>query len=245
MRTLLIPDVHGDVDVTRGLLIRADVSLKPQERVEDDVRVIQLGDLANCVLESVGADYRILTFALEWFDTVLVGNHEYPYFGGPKFAGFHYDRGVSNALFGLDERGILKPCALVGETLLTHAGVADEFGMSNVRSLRNVINSAWRNERSTAPILTQIGERRGGRSKEGGIMWSDWDESRAPIRQVHGHSQRLDGPWTRTGEVCYGGKPSWAWNIDVGAGKRNTHPEPFWLDEDGVPEIQVPRPVAL
>src|SRR6476646_6192381 len=74
-RTFIVPDVHSNVRLTAGLLREAGVPALPEQRREAGVFSVQLGDLANCVLESGDTDAEIIGKARDWFDVVLVGNH--------------------------------------------------------------------------------------------------------------------------------------------------------------------------
>lgn len=142
----MIPDLHGDHWSAMALLEAAEVPLLPQARVEQGIRVVQLGDCANCVEESVEEDRSILSLALSWFDVVLVGNHEAPYFGLGKFGGFHYDGEVADMIRMLGLQYLL-PCYLVGDTLLTHAGVASEWGYKTAQEAFDEITRLWKSSK--------------------------------------------------------------------------------------------------
>ena len=110
------PDAHGNRALVEGLLLQADVLAHGSgDRLVRDrsIRSVQLGDLCNCVAASAADELACLAAAREWFDVVLIGNHEHPYFGGPRFAGFWRCREVGEELRKLDDERVLRPCALV------------------------------------------------------------------------------------------------------------------------------------
>ncbi len=86
----VVPDVHGDVEALRDLLFAANLITPLGERLTDTV-VVSIGDLVNSVASSQDADNATITAAKSWIDLFVVGNHEHPYFGGPKFSGFAFN----------------------------------------------------------------------------------------------------------------------------------------------------------
>jgi Calcineurin-like phosphoesterase len=225
VRTFVVPDLHGNHELLRLLLREAHVPLTAAARSHAGVRVVQLGDLVNCVAIDLDADLETLERAQDWLDLVLLGNHEYPYFGGPSFGGFWYDREVDRALHALAGAGLVKPCERIGDTLLTHAGVTEHWGVGDALSAATLITSAW-DGLADPGVLRAIGWARGGQHREGGITWSDWSESRAPFPQVHGHTPHpFDGPLLRM--------PGPVVDLDVGGSRSGRRLVGLWLDEQG------------
>lgn len=250
MRTLVIPDLHGHHELLVALLHEADVPLAPTARFIAGVRTVQLGDLANCVRESRKDDLTILRIARELLDVVLVGNHEYPYLVSPEgpsfsritFHGFAYFNDVDEALGLLRASGILKPLLLVGQTLLTHAGVAEELakehGLPSAVKAAGKLQRTWRvRDGQDSPLYAQIGPRRRGLYEHqarqfglptcGGVLWSDWSEPRADFMQVHGHTPCHDGPEVRTRA-----SGMQAINLDIGCGKSADRVVGLWLNDE-------------
>lgn len=200
MRHFILPDLHGRHDLAVAMFEEAGVPTSPALRAEQEIRTVQLGDLVNCVEYRSDEDIRTLTLAQDLFDVVLVGNHEFPYFNGPAFYGFHPIELVRVGILELLDAGILQPCLLIDDILLTHAGVAASWGYTDAASVDKDVRHAWRHN-LTDPLLTQVGGLRGGLGIAatsvlcGGIFWSDAREPRAPFPQIHGHTpDRVNGP---------------------------------------------------
>lgn len=242
MRYFVIPDIHGNHDLARRVMHQAEIPFHPTERRAEGITVVQLGDLVNCVKSSVKEDIHALRLATEWFDVVLMGNHEYPYFvPSVVFGGFYYNFEVYEGLSKLERRGQLQPCFLAGDTLLTHAGVSACWNAVSAKQTEEKIRTLYRNRHGQgAAIITNIGYLRCGVGKEtaerckipmeGGILWSDWNEPRSAINQVHGHTPNwVEGVRTRhdglTFQIC----------LDVGGGKESSSMVGLWLDESGAP----------
>lgn len=93
-------------------------------------------------------------------------------------------------------------------------------------------------EQQARPLFEQVGpSRRGITDYEaeryflplyGGILWSDWSESRADFNQVHGHTPQHDGPSSI--ETSSG---HYTMNLDVGMGKHSNRRTALWLNEQG------------
>lgn len=236
MKYFVIPDLHGRHDLLTGLLDQEKIPDARHMRFSKGVHVVQLGDLANCVRESLHDDMQSLQLASERVDTVLVGNHEAPYFGCPEFVGFSFFPEIRLALDRLGDH--LQICLLVGETLLTHAGVTDEWGFATAEEAAAEIEARW-SASETDELFSRIGRTRGGFHPFGGILWSDFfQEPRASFRQVHGHTPIPGGPGVKNGaadDFWGSGRSSWqgAINLDVGCGKFSTRLVGLWLNEDG------------
>ena len=193
------------------------------------MQTIQVGDLANCVAEDRDGDIACLDGARDWFDVVLVGNHEHPYFGGPKFHGFFHLPDVAERIRTLELSGLYQPAALVGETLITHAGATPDWGWETAREAYDAIAAEWIEVGPTSLVFSRIGELRGGRHMLGGILWSDIREPEVQLfRQVIGHTP-LDEL-----VVADGYEPgTWLYrHVDWG-GKHFARLAGIWLDENG------------
>lgn len=235
MRTFVVPDSHGRWDLVAALL--AEAGVPPSAGARAGVAAVHLGDLANCVRDSVVDDVASLEAARGWFDAVLVGNHEWPYINrhDHPFSGFSFDDEVYRGVKQLLDDGILKPCLLVGGTLLTHAGVAAGWEFTTAAEAEKNIRFQWLHSLSD-PILTGCSRARGGGDPFGGILWRDDSEPAAPFSQVHGHTPHRDGPH-------HVERPdrSFVLNLDVGASKgwaargetAATRIVGVWLDESG------------
>lgn len=230
MRYFVVPDLHGNWRLARELFEKAAVPVNPDERRDAEIQAVQLGDLANCVAEGVADDIETLQKARLLFDVVLVGNHEAPYFDLGAFSGFWPDAVVRARVEELENTGVLRPCLRIEDTLLTHAGVAAQWGLTDAREAERVIRHAWEHTRRTAPILNAVSRARGGRDRAGGIFWSDWSEPRAQFQQVHGHTVKRDGPMWR-----YHPDGSFVCNLDVGGNLSANRMVGLWLDDDGCP----------
>lgn len=237
MRYFVVPDLHGRMSLASGLLFEAGLIDERGVRVSrDDVRVVQLGDLANCCAGDRDRDLALLRKARAWFDVILVGNHEHPYFGGPRFNGFFPLNEVEQAIRNLSWR----PAYAVGGTLLTHAGVTpgwfkgfggNDLGAADAEA---ILNAAWKANPARSPFFATISYARGGYAKNGGVIWSDWNRERRDYRfsQVHGHTPVASGPKKRQSPK----RGTFAINLDVGGHGPVSRIVGLWLDEDGKPD---------
>lgn len=230
MKTFVVGDVHGKPDLVECLLTDAGVLDVEGNRVPG-VRSIQVGDLANCVADDRDGDLECLDRAASWFDVVLVGNHEHPYFGGPAFSGFRHLPEVAERLRLLELAGVYQPAALVGETLITHAGATPDWGWESAEEAYDAIAAAWL-ESPNALVFSRIGQYRGGGHMLGGILWSDIREPKSgEFRQVIGHTplDELVVSYADGDEQ----KDSWLLrHVDWG-GKHFHRLAGIWLDEHG------------
>ena len=235
-RTLVIADVHGHPELLEDALVgagwcarRVDGSLVDVHR--DGDRLIHLGDLMNCVLESEHGDLRCLDIATEFGAEFLVGNHEHPLLGGAPFFGFYPHASVRDAYMDAMTRELIRPYAVVGGALITHAGMAAgllDRDPEDAAEAADDLDEAW-DINPCGPIFNLVGSRRGGRGARGGVLWSDIHEPKVnTFSQLFGHtphdgptlSVRNDGTWT----AC----------IDVG-GRSGRVICCAWLNEDGLP----------
>lgn len=194
MNTFVIPDIHGDLGILYGLLHSQGIVNRSWERIDKETTVVQLGDLAHCVSASTTGDEACLGKTEEWFDVYLIGNHEHPYFGGPRFNGFWLNPVIGHKLQLLNGIGLIKAAHAVDGILLTHAGVIEgatldnDIGPGTSEEWASVLNDLW--QRNTIhPIFSTIGESRGGSARNGGILWSDFSEPKHDgFPQIVGHT---------------------------------------------------------
>lgn len=226
MRTLVVSDSHGRHRHVRRLLAGAGVLDDEGRRIRDyDVRVVHIGDLINGTKVTREQDEAILHRAVSWFDVLILGNHEYGYLGGYGFKGFVRYAEVERLIRDL----VWRPAVAVGETLLTHAGVADALGVRSrdASSAAVEIGEAWLADPGH-PFFAACGSGpRGGKQLVGGILWRDASEPRSvAFSQVHGHTPNPSGP-------TFVGDPGGVFcgNIDVGA--REGRVAAVWLDDAG------------
>lgn len=194
MSTFVIPDIHGDFGIAVGLLHSQGIIDASWERFDHETTVVQLGDLTNCVSDSTTGDQACLERAEDWFDVYLIGNHEHPYFGGPRFNGFWSFPEIAHKLQLLNSIGLIQAAHVVDDILLTHAGVIEgatldnDYGPGTAEDWASAINDLW--QRNTIhPIFSTIGKSRGGVAKNGGILWSDFSEAKHEhFPQIFGHT---------------------------------------------------------
>lgn len=273
MKTFVVPDIHGRFETLRSLLTAAGV-LEDGERVVteyDEYQVVSIGDLANGTLMDMTGDEACLNKARDWFDYLILGNHESGYlFSNMGFNGYHpapHLRSLYNKLYS---EGLVRPAVLVGNTLLSHAGVVNYFNFKTAGEAYDAIVDVWNNYREYNTAWTEDGENehkfffsldgspveipkallldavsgaRGGSAPFGGLLWSDWDERKNDnFSQVVGHSPRKNGPIMTE----YHGTGVFTLNIDCGA-KGGLTPWGVWLDSDGsvLEYVTVHDPIAL
>jgi hypothetical protein len=130
----------------------------------------------------------------QYIDILLIGNHESPHLGFPRFAGCFEFPEIKERLRELMFKKQLLPAYAAGNILLSHAGVAKNLGeeLEGAENASQVaLRALWEKPRN--PLLWNIGRSRGGFDKEGGIFWSDWLEPKTDkFPQIIGHT--ADGP---------------------------------------------------
>lgn len=231
MKTLIIPDIHGHYNTLRDLLRKAGVLDNQNHRVEG-WKVIQLGDLANCVRSGVEGDKNCLKVVGDWIDLMLVGNHEYPYFSNERYGFFCEYPDVRMQLNRIEREGNLGIAAVVesneGDILVTHAGYVPSEGIESAQDGYDYAVEKWEEDRNH-PLFSQVGPSRGGWARFGGILWSDWMEGKAKeFNQIVGHTPQKNGVQRRD----YESTGKWSLCIDVGA-KSGKGACGVVIDEDG------------
>lgn len=247
VNTFVVPDIHGRIESLENLLLSAGVIDLDGERITDH-QVVSIGDLANATLMDQNGDEACLLTARTWFDKLILGNHEAGYvFDGMSFNGYYpapHLKSLYNSFY-LDR--FVVPALLVGNTLLSHAGVHEYYAFESAVEAYEAIWDVWENYREYSEDYTQkfyfpenveipkallldgVSSKRGGNVPMGGILWSDWGEKKnTKFSQVVGHTPIKDGPvWTR-----YWSKGIYTLNIDCAA-KKGLTPWGVWLDADG------------
>lgn len=257
MYTFVFGDIHGKPEALRRLLQAAGVVNDADERnalvclkTHDEFapyKVVSVGDLLNGVLEDANGDEQCLLRSSSWVDKLVMGNHESGYvFNNMGFNGFTSLPHLASAYRSLAMQGKVVPAVLVGETLVTHAGVVEQFQFLTASSAYKAIMNTWENY--TRPefqseyfdfpnfvdipkylLLDGIGRRRGGNSPVSGILWADWKEPKNFFfNQIMGHTPMPEGPVHTT----YATQGTFTINIDAG-GKSGYNPWGVWLDSDG------------
>lgn len=255
MKTFVVPDIHGRYDSLRALLLQAGVINEDDQRtdVADSenqriFRVVSIGDLANATLMDVNGDEQCLSKARDWFDYLILGNHESGYlFTNMGFNGYYEAPHLKSLYCQLEREGIVVPAVAIGNTLLTHAGVHEYFEFGTAGEAFDAIYDVWENyfryqddidtkfyfrkqiEIPKALLLDAVSSRRGGATPFGGFLWSDWQEPKnVKFNQIVGHTPVKYGPIVTE----FKGSGVFHANIDCGA-KKGLTPWGVWLDEDG------------
>lgn len=246
MKTFIVSDIHGRVEELYRLLNQAGLLTSFDIEGEDEpvltalgnkTQIVSVGDLLNAVQEDIGYDEATAALAREWFDFVLVGNHESPYLWNDHYFGGYYPHPPLRSLYNSWLReGFVKPALAIGNTLVTHAGIAKAHpvfkGISTAEEALGVIEVAWQNKLHGAPngVFDAVGYARGGRWPYGGILWSDFNSEprKKKFSQVHGHTPIAKGPVLVENEK----HGTFLINIDS-ACKGGGAPTGLWLDEEG------------
>ena len=228
MTTFVVPDAHGNHALVRSLLSKQGIIDVQGRRLPQGPFVVQLGDLCNCVATNRDDDVACLRVAPHWFDLLLVGNHEHGHITPHgAFAGFYADDEIGTMLRALYRDKRLLAAWEVDGILLTHAGLSSQWGrkFDDARAAAAHLNDLWWRQPDD-PIFTTAGQARGGWAAQGGILWSDWAESkRMKFSQIVGHTPGEHvrrRHWDEASALC----------IDLGAGKGRARIAGAWI-EDG------------
>jgi len=198
----IVSDVHGDYEGLQKALYRAN--LFDNHGLKDpNAFILQIGDLANCVRDSIEDDMRCLSMVGKEIDMMLVGNHEIPYFDATNtFSGFFFNKDISNTLHGLFDAGLLQPSYLYqplhrpsdADVLISHAGVTQsQLTLSTGTSAREVsimLRDQWAERTFGHWLFRDCGRARYGQDKIGGMLWCDLDKEFEPtdFPQIVGHT---------------------------------------------------------
>jgi len=222
-KVFVVSDCHGNYDgLMRALQKKKIVDKKGNRQLNRRHKVISVGDLANCVGDSIEGDKECLSLVGDVIDMYLIGNHEIPYFDpANKFWGFVWDDTINTTMQFLKDEGFIYPCTLAGNTLISHAGFSKSmmsYKMSAIETHENLMDH-WRANDFGFSAFSSIGRARGGMNYCGGILWCDFDDEFVPTKfpQIVGHTPR--GVRMKGNALC----------IDVGA-KDPKKDDPFILE---------------
>lgn len=224
MRVYLISDCHGNIEGLERALFKAKITNKHGNRqLERRHQVIQIGDLANCVRDSVQGDLACLELVGSVIDSMLIGNHEIPYFDPQNtFWGYSHYEQIDEKLHELYSNNFLGAASLFDKTLITHAGFSRHFLIGNisVKKVFEKIEEDWNSGNFRHSWFSSVGHARGGRSPAGGIVWCDFHEELMPCAfpQIVGHTVRPNQVRMKDNVLC----------IDVGS--KDPEIEPFILE---------------
>ena len=207
MRTFIAGDVHGNIDVLEGLLLEAGVIYYDEAEVchrAPDIYTIHVGDLIDGTSRRASGDRMCLQAAPYWFDTVLVGNHEWPYLGGAQFHGFHAEADIEDIIHDWADREYLVPAYLVDDTILvTHAGVTQEKQYADAEEAYEKIVDRWNMRPLDDSLFQAVAAIRDGSDPFGGIFWADHSEKKnGKFNQVFGHTP-MSEPDVKLSEGVY------------------------------------------
>lgn len=210
-RTIIISDVHGNVDALLAVLKEVDPT-------SDDF-VIFLGDVIDGGRHSDNlGDEACAALACEAGDRIIVGNHEAPFlwphlksslgFGGMRPWDYGYLCQVVARMKNTGKLRLFEPTA--SGHLVSHAGINGRH--SEALPLNKGFVDA---DLEYLPAwLGEVGESRGGApGNVGGILWQDGStflaDDTSPYRQICGHTPQTSG-YAKSGDgrriVLDGGK---------------------------------------
>jgi hypothetical protein len=218
----VISDCHGNYDgLIRALERKKIIDKKGNRQLARKHKIVSIGDLANCVGDSIVGDNACIDLVGEVIDIYLMGNHEIPYLDpANKFWGFVFDPVISHKIHSLNNEGFIGPAVLAGNTLISHAGFSKNM-MSvkmGAQEIYETLEKHWENNNFAYSAFSNIGRARGGMSPYGGILWCDFENEFVPtdFPQIVGHTPKYVR--TKGNALC----------IDVGAKDQET--EPFILE---------------
>lgn len=224
MKHLVVGDSHGQHrNLRKFLQVQGVIDKKGNAVNRDEFKVYCTGDLIDGGVNRQG-DMANMDYAPEWFDAVVLGNHEMAFIGGHEYSSRRkHDRQTSDKLLELIDKGIYVPATLIpggplGDFLGVHGGFSSEFGFDNAADAYQYINVMWELAAGTGDEIAIFDWQGPGRGyynycdPVGGIFELDWSEKRnTKFNQVVGHSIFYDGPIVaQYGDVTH-------WNVDVGA----------------------------
>ena len=129
----MLPDLHGRAPAMLALLRAAGVIDADGRRLTEDL-VVQVGDLINGTMMDWDADTEILKKAEGLVDFWVLGNHDAAYdYPHLSFQGFAPSPSVRSGINRWLGSGRLVPAVVVGDTLITHAGVHEDFDFGTAR----------------------------------------------------------------------------------------------------------------
>lgn len=218
----VISDCHGNYDgLIRALQRKKIIDKHGNRQLSRKHKLISIGDLANCVGDSIEGDKACLNMVGPIIDIFLIGNHEIPYFDpANKFWGFVWDKEINDSIQTMARSDLIGSAVLAGNTLISHAGFSKSM-MSvkmDAKEVFEILDDHWNNKNYSYSGFSNIGRARGGNSHSGGILWCDFENEFAPTHfpQIVGHTPKYVR--MKANALC----------IDVGAKDQET--EPFILE---------------
>jgi hypothetical protein len=215
----VISDTHGNYDgLIKALRKHKIIDKHGNRQLARKHKLISIGDLANCVGESVEGDRKCLSLIPEVIDYMIIGNHEMGYIDpATKFHGFVWDNVIVHQILGLLNDGKIIPAYMHG-ALISHAGLSKQMLPVDM-SMQDAYSTIWReweDKNYSHSWFSSIGRCRGGRDNCGGIIWCDFHDEFRPTSfpQIVGHSSKGGNVKMIGNTVC----------IDVGAKDLDTKP---------------------
>lgn len=191
MSTIVVGDLHGDVNIANDILDRFWVQSEHIIFVGDyfDSFEFSREDQLSLINNLISAQKRDPDKIV-----LMAGNHELSYlYPGMRCSGYsmafqsQLDHTVDLKAYLRDN---LKSFVFVNDWLITHAGVSLEWIPHNYREM-DILDFLALAEKSENQMMFQIGEARGGFDLCGGPFWCDfWKEFKSipNVKQVFGHT---------------------------------------------------------
>jgi len=228
LSVFVISDVHGNYEgLTKALRKKGIIDKHGNRQLARKHKVISIGDLANCVGDSINGDRECLSLVGPVIDYLIIGNHEIPYIDpANKFWGFVWDNVIQHQISSMLNDGRLIPAyyktGKLNEqgSLISHAGISKRILSVNMSmpEVYSTIWHEWEEKNYNHSWFSSIGRARGGRHGCGGMLWCDFEDEFTPtdFPQIVGHTPR--GVRVKGNSIC----------IDVGA--KNPDTKPFILE---------------
>ena len=178
MKYLFVGDLHGIHEAV-------DEAIK---RPSD--RIVFLGDIFDSFDRSIKDQFLTFNKIKDLIEQnkadCIGGNHEWSYLDfRMRCSGFEPATFLRRHEFEPTVRNLFKPYLLLGNILVTHAGLNGKyFNQDDIENL-----DAWYKEPNSP--FWWIGRRRGGYDKTGGPLWCDFNSEFKPIKgitQIFGHT---------------------------------------------------------
>lgn len=193
MKTLIIPDIHNKIYKTKLII-----------KKENPDKIVYLGDWIdsfNDNLTITEATIRYLKSILYDKDKIfLYGNHDLHYkYNHFSIVGSGYTiekYNLINSILTLDDWNQFKSYIVVDDWYLSHAGISESLvnhpilGFSK-EYLDKLVKDQFSNlQYGNAAPLYEVGKKRGGQNKIGGLTWCDMKEFEPiqDINQIFGHT---------------------------------------------------------
>lgn len=190
-KVFVFSDVHGNYDsLMEALRDCGIVDGHGNRQLPRKDKVFSIGDLINGVESSYSGDNKCLDLVGPIIDGIIVGNHEIPYFDPANtFSGFHSYEHISDRLWNLLDKDLIGPCLLVGDILISHAGVHESWNFPTASDASIKMETEWQRKNFGHFLFSSVGLARGGRDIFGGALWCDFDrELQSSFPQIVGHT---------------------------------------------------------